>query len=102
MSQVSSANRGSPDCTICDYGTARRPGPWASIFAVQTDVENKRVGLVSQVRSQLLTRLRRTTNDENLGFQPGLGINGLPGFSGENGNPAIESNEPVNTTGTKF
>jgi hypothetical protein len=71
MSQVSSANRGSPDCTICDYGTARRPGPWASIFAVQTDVENKRVGLVSQVRSQ-------------------------------NGNLAIESNEPVNTTGTEF
>jgi hypothetical protein len=33
--------------------------------------------------SQLLTRLRRTTNDENFGFQPGLGINGLPGFSGE-------------------
>jgi hypothetical protein len=31
----------------------------------------------------LLTRLRRTTNDENFDFQPGLGINGLPGFSGE-------------------
>jgi hypothetical protein len=31
----------------------------------------------------LFTRLRRTTNDENFGFQPGRGINGLPGFSGE-------------------
>jgi hypothetical protein len=31
----------------------------------------------------LFTRLRGTTNDENFGFQPGWGINGLPGFSGE-------------------
>jgi hypothetical protein len=26
---------------------------------------------VEEVRSQLFTRLRRTTNDENFGFQPG-------------------------------
>ena len=32
--------------------------------------------------SQLFTRLQRKTN-ENFGFQPDLGINGLPGFSGE-------------------
>jgi hypothetical protein len=39
--------------------------------------------ILSGFGSQLLTGLRRTTNDENFGFQPGLGINGLPGFSGE-------------------
>jgi hypothetical protein len=60
-----------------------------------------------EVRSQLFTRLRRTTNDENFGFQPGLGINGLPGFSGEKSEVRmetwrIESNEPVYRTGTEF
>jgi hypothetical protein len=41
--------------------------------------------VISGFGSQLFTRLRRTTNDENFGFQPGLGlgINALPGFSGE-------------------
>jgi hypothetical protein len=31
----------------------------------------------------LFTRRSADNDDENFGFQPGLGINGLPGFSGE-------------------
>ena len=52
VSQASSATGGA---RIVQSVTTERHAalePWASIFAVQTDVENKRVGLVSQVRSQ--------------------------------------------------
>jgi len=41
------------------------------------------LGAPRRLRSQFLTGLRPTTNDENSVIEPGLGSNYLPGFSGE-------------------
>jgi hypothetical protein len=62
---------------------------------------------VEEVRSQFLTGLRPTTNDENFGFPAGLGDQWVARIFGrevrsQNGNLAIESGGLADTTGTKF
>jgi hypothetical protein len=52
-------------------------------LAATPEMVETSLGAPRRLRSQFLTGLRPTTNDENSVIEPGLGSNYLPGFSGE-------------------